>query len=114
MKRLTPIERRLMKMPAAARRRVLMQSYLAARQRGRKGKRMERQTESDLELTIATDGAGVSRILTAVPRDCGVCGFPRTLFVSRNGRTRCYECDHGFCKAEEAMKREQLGLGVPA
>lgn len=75
---------------------------------------MEQPIE-DVEITIATDGAGVSRILVAEPRPCGVCGFPRTLFVSRHGSTRCYECDHGFTKAEEAMRREQLGIGaVPA
>lgn len=91
-----------------------MQSYLAARERGPKGKPMERPTQSDIEITIATDGAGVSRILTAAPRPCGICGEPRTLFVSRAGNTRCYECDHGFVRAAEAIARERLGVGEVA
>lgn len=105
-----------MKMRPADRRRLLMLSYGAQAKRKRhradEGRKGKSHMDNDLELTIATDGAGVSRILTAEPRGCGVCGFPRTLFVSRNGRTRCYECDHGFCKAEAEMVRQGLGISA--
>lgn len=105
---MTPIDRRLLKMPSAMRRKLLMHSYARAARAPRKAKR-EMQAETEIHIATAEDG--VTRILSAQPRPCGVCGFPRTMFVCRHGRTRCYECDEGFSKAETAIA---LGIGARA
>ena len=98
-------------MPPAMRRKILMQSYRAQMlKKKRKGKPMIVDIS---EIEIASSNDGVTRVLVASPKPCGVCGEPRTMFVCRTGKTRCYICDEGFLKAEAAMI-QGVGTGIGA
>jgi hypothetical protein len=79
----TLIEQRLLKLPPSVRRRILQNSYAIDWQ----------AQASNGEIVFAIGLEGEAHTLVADPQPCGVCGKPHAMFVTRKGRTACWECD---------------------
>lgn len=65
-----------------------------------------RLRERVLQISYAPDAA---RVLTDEPQSCRECGKPHHLFVSRDGSSRCWECDSKRQAARAAADRRALG-----
>lgn len=79
---MTALEGKLGKLPPGARRRLL-------------------------QICYAPDAV---RVLTDEPEICGECGKPHHLFISREGSSRCWECDAKRQAVRAAADRKAVGL----